>query len=1078
LQRSFAAIVVGGACLVAIDPGVASAQVQLDIQSGVQLTWYTSTNSTYTYRLQESPDSGSTWTDLVAAASGNGLTNTLFDPFPSGARQYRLMEIIPAVAASSTIPTNGGFETGSGSTASNWVVDTAAGGPVYAVRTNDSPRSGSFNFQIRLASTGAGPVVQFNQAGVPVTGGTVYPFTFYAKALTGSAGYNAEWKILWNASGGDNSYHGYAPGNNTYASISNSVTAPAGATSATIYFHFAGAAITSQSATIDIDDVSLGGGGSGAGSPAVTNVLPVAALPFAKISWPSTLGVQYFPESTTDLASGSWNTNFPMIVGDGGTKSIMAAMTNNAGFYRLRSPPIVVLPPTSLHQVPSGSTEAIGVAWTGSLSPGVTGYRVLYGDVSGTTTNSTDLGPVTSTAISGLTSGVTYFVSVIALSPYGQSNPADATITALPDTDSGIIPLFDVFTAKEPDTTVDTPTALITYLGDRARDRHAREDNFHIYDHYLSWYWEVRTIGLQVIDTVPKGGSTVTFTYQTLWPLGAPEFRVFFLGQTTVAQYFGNYSAPLLGTNYTFSNYYPAALASNVYQVTLTSNDLQGRPFQVGDRIEVEISQFLNAPVHGRENYYGTTVLYVVGKGIVPWQEGNAGNSPVGDPPPPSVNAAIDSYPIPTNGWLGGMTTLPYQYSNEPSNHFMQTAGNISPTNAQPFMLGRRLHHTDFGNGLHSERDGTGTHTDNPVFTEQIGKLGPKYINRSCVACHAGNGRALPPAVGQPLLQSVAHVGSDANGTPDPVLGSVLQPLSTNAPNEGTLTISSYTTINGQYGDSTPYTLQKPNYSFSGVTPAFYSVRIAPQLVGMGLLEAVSENTIVALSDPDDADLDGISGRVRTVIDPENGQLRIGRFGYRGARARVSHQVAGALNTDMGVTTSIFPILDGDTNSGPVEVSDSDLANWTKYVALLGVSARRDLTSSLTATGQALFGSASCWKCHTPTLQTSPYHPFAELRNQTIHPYTDLLLHDMGAGLADNLGEGNAAGSEWRTSPLWNIGFTPDVSHGEAYLHDGRARTLEEAILWHGGEAEAAKEAFRNMDAAQRAALIAFLKSL
>jgi CxxC motif-containing protein (DUF1111 family) len=255
-------------------------------------------------------------------------------------------------------------------------------------------------------------------------------------------------------------------------------------------------------------------------------------------------------------------------------------------------------------------------------------------------------------------------------------------------------------------------------------------------------------------------------------------------------------------------------------------------------------------------------------------------------------------------------------------------------------------------------------------------------------------------------------------------------------------------------------------------------VRIAPQLVGLGLLEAVSESAIEALADPDDSDSDGISGRIRVVIDPETGQQRLGRFTYKGAQARVSHQIAGALNTDMGVTTSIFPILDGDTTGGTPEVSDGDLTNWTKYVSLLGVAARRDLTNSAAIQGQALFGSASCWKCHTPTLTTSSYHPMAELRNQTIHPYTDLLLHDMGAGLADNMGEGNATGSEWRTSPLWSIGLTAGVSRGEAYLHDGRARSLEEAILWHGGEAEASKEAFRNMSAADRAALIAFLKSL
>ena len=318
------------------------------------------------------------------------------------------------------------------------------------------------------------------------------------------------------------------------------------------------------------------------------------------------------------------------------------------------------------------------------------------------------------------------------------------------------------------------------------------------------------------------------------------------------------------------------------------------------------------------------------------------------------------------------------------------------------------------------------------------------------------------------MLQSVVKVGSDANGTPDPVLGSVLQPQSTTGTPEDSVTISSYTTINGQYGDGT----------FGGYTPAFYSVRLAPQLVGMGLLEAVSESTIQALADTDNAGTNGISGRLQTVIDPQTGQPRLGRFGYKAGKARVSHQIAGALNTDMGVTTSIFPVLDGDSNSGPVELFDSDLTNWTRYISCLGVNARRNLNDAQALHGEQLFASANCVQCHTATLQTSPYHPFAELRNQTIHPYTDLLLHDMGAGLADNMGEGNATGSQWRTSPLWSIGLTAGISGGEAYLHDGRARTLEEAILWHGGEAQASEEAFRNMSASDRAALIAFLKSL
>jgi CxxC motif-containing protein (DUF1111 family) len=144
----------------------------------------------------------------------------------------------------------------------------------------------------------------------------------------------------------------------------------------------------------------------------------------------------------------------------------------------------------------------------------------------------------------------------------------------------------------------------------------------------------------------------------------------------------------------------------------------------------------------------------------------------------------------------------------------------------------------------------------------------------------------------------------------------------------------------------------------------------------------------------------------------------------------------------------------------------------------LGVNAQRNPTDSVVLQGQALFGSANCWQCHTPTLHTSPFHPMAEFRNQTIHPYTDLLLHDMGPGLADNMGEGNATGSQWRTSPLWSIELNEGINGGEAYLHDGRARNLSEAILWHDGEGAASREAFRNMSASDRAALIAFLQSL
>ena len=608
--------------------------------------------------------------------------------------------------------------------------------------------------------------------------------------------------------------------------------------------------------------------------------------------------------------------------------------------------------------------------------------------------------------------------------------------------DTVIVPLYDASTPLEPETTVDTPGALITRVADRPRDRHARESQFMAYDHYLTWYWQQRMTTIEIVDSVAKGGSTVTFNFTTLAPLSPSDFRVFFRGITTVAEYLTNLRVTDLGSNH--------------YTVAINRNDSANRALQLGDRMEFEFSPFLLSPLNGRNNYYGTAILYVVGQGIVPWE---------------GIGPRLDSFPLPQSAWLGGRTTLPYQYSNEPANRFKQMATNTAPVSGQAFMLGRRLHHTDFGNGAHSEQP-------NPVYTEQINKLGPKFINRSCVSCHVNNGRALAPATGAPMLQSVVKVGVDTTGAPHPTLGSVLQPQVTSGPAEGSATIASYTAISGQYGDGTPYSLRAPNYTFTGTTPGYFSVRIAPQLVGLGLLEAVSEAAIAALADPGDANQDGISGRVQTVIDPVTGQRRLGRFTYKGGRALVSHQIAGALNTDMGVTTSIFPILDGDTSGTTPELADADLATMTRYVAALGVGARRDLAGTQALQGEQLFVTASCTGCHAPTLTTGPYHPMAELRNQTIHPYTDLLLHDLGSGLADNMGEGAASGAEWRTAPLWSIGLTAGVSGGESYLHDGRARTLEEAILWHDGEAGPARESFRTMSAADRTALIVFLKSL
>ncbi|NNF17103.1 MAG: c-type cytochrome [Gammaproteobacteria bacterium] len=605
--------------------------------------------------------------------------------------------------------------------------------------------------------------------------------------------------------------------------------------------------------------------------------------------------------------------------------------------------------------------------------------------------------------------------------------------------------LFDDTTALEPALQEDTPTALVSRLADRARDRHAREDQFQAYDHWLSFYWEHRTAEIEIVDTVGRSGDTITFNVTTEWPVNPleAELRFFHLNAAIYANNGIMTAVPSLDV--------PGETRRH-YTRSANFNPLTGMPLQVGDRMEFELSQFLTGTPNGRDNYYGTAILYVVGEGVVPWE---------------AQGAAQNSFPLPVAGRIGGGTTLSYQYSDEPDNHFIQMPTNLSNINGQVFVEGRRVHHTDFGDGTHNEAP------DNDPFPVLAGLLGSNYVNRSCVACHERNGRALPPAVNQDLNQYVVSV-SDPDGNPDAMLGSVLQPLSTSGASEGSVQISSWTDSGG---------LRSPNFTFSGTAPTNFSARIAPQLVGMGLLEAIVETDLQNLADPDDLDSDGISGRLRIVTDPVTGQPRVGRFGWKASQATVKQQVAAALNGDIGVMTTIRPNPDcgaSQSGCGPSgsEIAGEHLDKLSAYVSLLGIRARRNLDDPQALQGETLFATAGCNSCHVETFQTSPYHPHAELRNQTIHPYTDLLLHDMGPGLADTLVENNVANSEWRTPPLWGIGLTSGVSGGEAYLHDGRARNLSEAILWHGGEAETAKLAFEAMSADDKNALIAFLNSL
>jgi CxxC motif-containing protein (DUF1111 family)/predicted lipoprotein with Yx(FWY)xxD motif len=657
--------------------------------------------------------------------------------------------------------------------------------------------------------------------------------------------------------------------------------------------------------------------------------------------------------------------------------------------------------------------------------------------------------------------------------------------------------LYGANTALEPATSFETNDGVIvTRLADRGRDRHAKDSGVQDhYDHYLAHYWQYRTMRIQLEDYVPTGQSLIKVTWITESALGAKEFRVWYAGQNTTGQFWFNpqpegqqantsESAVVSHGSGTWNDDFEK-ISSTGHQHKYTLNivnrwQLGGQiqePLQLGMDMEFEASMFLfNPPAGSRLNYYGTSFVYKIGEqGIRPfeWSPGQQ-----------------DGTPIPQRGLSGGGTTLGYNYTNEPAGRFMQMATNMAPGNANSFVLGRRVHHTSFLTGVHGERH------DNPVWTEHQNKSGTHYINESCAGCHVRNGRALVADVGGSLDKWVFKVG-DANGNPMSSIGRVLQPAKTgNATSEGSVTLGPWTNISqGEFAG-----LRSPNYQFTNVSPPQFSARIAPSLVGMGLLEAVDEASILSWVDESDENTDGISGRASMVVDPENGETRLGRFGYKAGTFSVKHQVASAFNTDMGVMTSMIPNPDCGSqqascgNSGS-EIADEHVNNLVKYVSLLGVGARRDYANQ---TGETIFENIGCAGCHRPSMVTSNSHPLAELRGQTIYPYTDLLLHDMGEGLADNLAEGSASGAEWRTAPLWGLGLTKNVMLGDekgndlvseardypadlnriGYLHDGRARTIDEAIRWHGGEAQASKVAYEGLDDSERNSVLNFLESL
>jgi CxxC motif-containing protein (DUF1111 family) len=306
-----------------------------------------------------------------------------------------------------------------------------------------------------------------------------------------------------------------------------------------------------------------------------------------------------------------------------------------------------------------------------------------------------------------------------------------------------------------------------------------------------------------------------------------------------------------------------------------------------------------------------------------------------------------------------------------------------------------------------------------------------------------------------------------------------------------------YEPVTVRFKDGTEVELRKPTLQITqlGYGPMHpdtrFSARIAPPMIGLGLLEAIPNEAILANADAQGKNRDGIAGRPNWVWDDAQQKTVLGRFGWKAGQPNLNQQNVHAFSGDMGLTTSLRPFDDctkaqtacleapnGNGPDGEPEVSDNILRLVEFYTRNLAVPARRDVGAPQVLAGKNLFFQAGCASCHTPAFTTSANAAEPELANQVIRPYSDLLLHDMGPGLADNRTEFAATGRDWRTPPLWGIGLTQAVSGHTQFLHDGRARNLMEAVLWHGGEAESAKQQVLRFNAEQRAALLAFLNSL
>lgn len=675
---------------------------------------------------------------------------------------------------------------------------------------------------------------------------------------------------------------------------------------------------------------------------------------------------------------------------------------------------------------------------------------------------------------------------------------------------------------------IESDGTIVTFGSGRARSRHESENIFYTFP---VRYHEHRTFGFEIHDHVAAGGNSIEIFYE-------PQYAHY--RQPECRSAYGNPWRAAFNNNATF-NPTPVQVARPdgtgqkwVCRITRNAHAGSDGVLRIGDWMEVEFQQFLglnqgDPVVQGQTVYYTDTYrfrighpgLYIEGNEALNTRlaAGGAATAPfvrAGDTVAPSqvvsqsgnqLTYRNDANQVVTHKILddlGNYNTYVVDSGSTDYTSFFREALNIRWPAHNDFLNGRRLFHSSFRDGAHAE-------PGNPAHTGVAGLATNLTVQESCIGCHRNNGRGAAPQAAQALTTTVMKLSSgatDAAGRPLPHyhFGDTLQPrsLAATVAAEPQARVS-YVETQGSYGDGANYSLQQPSYRFvdsddrifasaflaqepPGRGIAFYSARMPQTVAGLGLLEAVDEETLLLKHDPNDTDGDGISGRVALVQPAGPGLPQIGRFGWKADKSSLRNFSAAALRGEIGVRSSLLPTLDCGTSQTSCQqlaqqagaISDADLALIASYVQLIGAPSRRPDTIDLpnVVAGEAVFQQLRCGSCHTASLQTGYRHPRAELRGQTIRPYTDLLLHDLGAELADQLTSQADINREWRTPPLWGLGLREAVNGHGRLLHDGRARTIAEAILWHGGEAQASREAFRTLPVASRTALIEFLESL